>query len=56
MKKNFFHINGLALSLALKKGLAATRKWQVKVDLKSIHHFSYENSLQKGPDFVFQFV
>ena len=51
-KKNHFHINGFALSLALKKGLAATRKWQIKVDLKSIHNFSYENSLQNGPDFA----
>ena len=29
--KNHFHINGFALSLALKQRLGATRKWPVAI-------------------------
>ena len=31
--KNHFHINGFALSLALKQRLEATWKWPIKADL-----------------------
>ena len=32
--KNQFHINGFALSLALKQRLGATRRWPVAILLK----------------------